>query len=43
MKHLKSVSAARTIGATQVPDILDRIFGFVLELVQIKGKSTPEV
>ncbi len=43
MKHVKCVSMARVTGAVPVQDVLDRVFGFVLELVQLKGKSVQDV
>lgn len=43
MKHVKCVSMARAMGAVPVQDVLDRVFGFVLELVQLKGKSVQDV
>lgn len=43
MKHVKYVSMARAMGTVPVQDVLDRVFGFVLELVQIKGKSAQNI
>ncbi len=44
MKHLKTVTAAKAASnhTEDINAVLDRIFGFVLDLVDIKGKSAQQ-
>ncbi|HQL95679.1 MAG TPA: hypothetical protein PL005_13460 [Candidatus Hydrogenedentes bacterium] len=39
MKHLRRVTVVKAHSDEAVMGILDRVFGFVIEIVSLKGKS----
>ncbi|HNY85119.1 MAG TPA: hypothetical protein P5141_07040 [Candidatus Hydrogenedentes bacterium] len=39
MKHLRRVTVVKAVDDEAVMGILDRVFGFVIEIVSLKGKS----
>ena len=43
MKHIRGVTVAKALlEAEDIRGILDQVFGFVLELVELKGKGASE-
>lgn len=43
MKHLRRVTVVKAVDDEAVMGILDRVFGFVIELVSMKGKNAANV